>query len=86
MLVKGKFQLKNERLLRGPATFYFPLSSIFPFVAFESVVVRNVGRLKEEDEKHPFDVLYSSPSALYPVGYSCDRYEFSPIHGRDVTY
>lgn len=53
-----------------------------PFVASESVIVRNFGRLKEEDEKNPLDVLYSSPSALYPVGYSCDRYEFSPIHGR----
>lgn len=25
---------------------------------------------------------FSSANALYPVGFSCDRYEFSPAHGR----
>ena len=25
---------------------------------------------------------YTDAANLYPVGYSCDRYEFSPIHGR----
>jgi hypothetical protein len=39
-----------------------------PFVASESVVVRNFGRLKEEDEKHPFGVLYSSPSVTISCG------------------
>lgn len=57
-----------------------------PFVASESVVVRKFGRLKEENEKYPLDVLYSSPSALYPVGYSCDRYEFSPTLGRLIKF
>ena len=25
---------------------------------------------------------FSTTSALYPVGFSCDRYEYSPVHGR----
>lgn len=25
---------------------------------------------------------FNTTSALYPVGFSCDRYEFSPVHGR----
>ena len=25
---------------------------------------------------------FTTTSALYPVGFSCDRYEFSPVHGR----
>lgn len=25
---------------------------------------------------------FNTTSALYPIGFSCDRYEFSPVHGR----
>ena len=25
---------------------------------------------------------FSTPNALYPVGFCCDRYEFSPVHER----
>ena len=28
--------------------------------------------------------LYAVPDALYPVGFSCDRTEYSPVHGRSV--
>ena len=28
--------------------------------------------------------LYSSAASIHPVGFSCDRFEFSPIHGRMI--
>jgi Bromodomain len=42
--------------------------------------VRSFGRLllQQPDEPNPF----ATTSALYPIGFSCDRYEFSPVHGR----
>lgn len=42
--------------------------------------VRNFGRLKVG--KDDASLKFSTPTALYPVGFSCDRYEFSPSHGR----
>jgi len=53
-----------------------------PFKFSDSHSVRNFGRIKIEDDSR--DPLFSSSTALYPVGYSCDRYEFSPVHGRIV--
>lgn len=50
-----------------------------PLVASD-IHVRSFGRLSIEpanDKSH-----FSKANALYPVGYCCDRYEFSPIHGR----
>jgi hypothetical protein len=42
--------------------------------------VRNFGRLKVGSDE--ISLKFSTPTALYPVGFSCDRYEFSPSHGR----
>jgi hypothetical protein len=50
-----------------------------PFAISESHVIQNFGRIKVEDSEHP---LFSNPTSLYPVGFACDRYEFSPVHGR----
>ena len=30
------------------------------------------------------EALFSSAASIHPVGFSCDRFEFSPIHGRMV--
>ena len=51
-----------------------------PVSVSETHVVRSFGRIHVEscDEEAKF----SSANALYPVGFSCDRYEFSPVHGR----
>lgn len=51
-----------------------------PVSVSETHVVRSFGRICVEsfDEESKF----SSANALYPVGFSCDRYEFSPVHGR----
>ena len=51
-----------------------------PLSISESHTVRSFGRLRvEKQEDGP---QFSSTSALYPVGFSCDRFEFSPVHGR----
>ncbi|KAG7348250.1 hypothetical protein IV203_016955 [Nitzschia inconspicua] len=42
--------------------------------------VRNFGRLKVGNDGT--SSKFSTPTALYPVGFSCDRFEFSPSHGR----
>jgi hypothetical protein len=42
--------------------------------------VRNFGRLKVDSDET--SSKFSTSTALYPVGFSCDRYEFSPSHGR----
>lgn len=50
-------------------------------LALEDTTVRSFGRLKVLAD--PFvENRYATAGALYPVGFSCDRYEFSPVHGR----
>jgi hypothetical protein len=55
-------------------------------------LVRSFGRLyiqgfdttsvhDKADSSHKIP-LYHTTDALYPVGFSCDRHEFSPVHGR----
>jgi hypothetical protein len=51
-----------------------------PVLISDTHVVRSFGRLQlERASEQP---KFSSANALYPVGFSCDRYEFSPVHGR----
>jgi F/Y-rich N-terminus len=42
--------------------------------------VRSFGRLCIKGSNDEFN----STSALYPVGFSCDRFDFSPVHGRII--
>ena len=51
-----------------------------PFVTSD-IHVRSFGRLSIESFSDRGS-KFSKANALYPVGYSCDRFEFSPIHGR----
>lgn len=53
-----------------------------PVMVNETHVVRSFGRIQVENLLNGQDDQYSSASSLYPVGFSCDRYEFSPTHGR----
>jgi hypothetical protein len=50
-------------------------------ITMEECTVRSFGRLSVNgdplSENH-----FCTAGALYPVGFSCDRYEFSPVHGR----
>ena len=52
-----------------------------PVLVSDTHVVRSFGRIHVESSNAQ-ESKYSSASALYPVGFSCDRYEFSPVHGR----
>lgn len=56
--------------------------STLPAEVSESYLVRNLGRLYAEASSE--EPLFSSANALYPVGFSCDRFEFSPVHGRVI--
>lgn len=49
-------------------------------VVLAETQVRSLGqlKLKAPNTATPF----CTTSALYPVGFSCDRFEFSPVHGR----
>eukprot|EP00977_Amphora_coffeiformis_P024777 scaffold17151_cov160-Amphora_coffeaeformis.AAC.5 len=47
-------------------------------VVLAETQVRSLGQLKLSKGRTPF----CTTAALYPIGFSCDRYEFSPIHGR----
>ena len=51
-----------------------------PFVSSD-IHVRSFGRLSIEPYSDRGS-KFSRANALYPVGFSCDRYEFSPVHGR----
>ena len=56
-----------------------------PHVVSDTYTVRSFGKVKPEyDTSATLDALYSSPHAIYPVGFSCDRFEFSPVHGRVI--
>lgn len=45
----------------------------------DNMVVRSFGQLNLSNPE-----TFSTESALYPVGFSCDRYEYSPVHGRVI--
>ena len=47
-------------------------------VVLAETQVRSLGQLKLSKGRTPF----CTTAALYPIGFSCDRYEFSPVHGR----
>eukprot|EP00571_Detonula_confervacea_P012392 CAMPEP_0172304510 /NCGR_PEP_ID=MMETSP1058-20130122/5901_1 /TAXON_ID=83371 /ORGANISM="Detonula confervacea, Strain CCMP 353" /LENGTH=1370 /DNA_ID=CAMNT_0013015761 /DNA_START=330 /DNA_END=4439 /DNA_ORIENTATION=+ len=55
-----------------------------PYAVSKTHTVRSFGRIKPEYNSAPLDALYSSPHAIFPVGFSCDRFEFSPVHGRII--
>jgi hypothetical protein len=46
----------------------------------------SAGSPGSKKKKDPVQVLskFNTTSALYPIGFSCDRYEFSPVHGRTI--
>lgn len=58
--------------------------STLPFAVADSHTIRSFGRVKPEYNTSPLDARYSSPHAIFPVGFSCDRFEFSPVHGRVI--
>jgi hypothetical protein len=49
---------------------------------FGDIQVRSFGRIHLESDKSGKEAKFSSTGSIYPVGFSCDRFEFSPVHGR----
>lgn len=45
------------------------------------VVVHSFGKVRPDNS---FLSKYSRPNAIHPIGFSCTRYEFSPVHGRII--
>jgi hypothetical protein len=54
-----------------------------PFHISDSHVIQNFGRVVVENDDS-VEPVFSNPTSLFPVGFCCDRYEFSPVHGRVV--
>lgn len=55
-----------------------------PFETSDAHVVRSFGTINPEYGVSALNAMYSSPHAIFPVGFSCDRFEFSPVHGRMI--
>ncbi len=49
---------------------------------FGDIQVRSFGRIHVESDKSGKEAKFSSAGSIYPIGFSCDRFEFSPVHGR----
>lgn len=80
----AKIDSKRMEAANGAREMLYEAVPRLPFPVSESssdqYYVRNFGRLKIGTDE--ISSKFSTPTALYPVGYSCDRYEFSPSHGR----
>ena len=51
-------------------------------IPFGDIQVRSFGRIRVESVKSGKGTKFSSAGSIFPVGFSCDRFEFSPVHGR----
>jgi hypothetical protein len=49
-----------------------------PWSETEANVIRSMGRVVTDDER------FYNQHHIYPIGFSCDRFEFSPVHGRII--
>eukprot|EP00986_Skeletonema_menzelii_P009030 scaffold3995_cov133-Skeletonema_menzelii.AAC.3 len=56
-----------------------------PFTVSENQIIRSFGKIKPEFGNQLDETQYSSPSSIHPVGFSCDRFMFSPVHNRIIT-
>jgi hypothetical protein len=54
----------------------------FGHLCIQSVPSMTPKRVSLYEEADAVPSRFSTTSALYPAGFSCDRYEFSPVHGR----
>lgn len=59
------------------------IAGTLPFPVGESVI-RSFGRLLVEPRSGSQKNMYATTASLYPIGFSCDRFEFSPVHGRTL--
>ena len=78
---KAPHGISGDRLIAGDAARDMLHTAVprLPVPLNENYVVRNFGQLNITQNGVN---AYSTPTSLYPVGFSCDRFEFSPVHGR----
>jgi F/Y-rich N-terminus len=67
---------RDEAAAEARAMLHNTLSRLPSVVGEGSHVIRSMGKIRTDDTR------YSNRHHIYPVGFSCDRYEFSPVHGR----
>jgi hypothetical protein len=67
---------RDEAAAEARAMLHHTLSRLPSVVGEGSHVIRSMGKIRTDDAR------YSNQHHIYPVGFSCDRYEFSPVHGR----
>jgi hypothetical protein len=79
--VKNAHGISGDRLMAAEAARDMLHTAVprLPVPMNENYVVRNFGQLHIDQSGAN---AYSTPTSLYPVGFSCDRFEFSPVHGR----
>ncbi len=75
--------ISADRLTAADAAREMLLQTVprLPVPMNDAYIVRNFGQLRIE---HDGINAFSTPNALYPVGFCCDRYDFSPVHGRVI--
>lgn len=80
----GHMKISSDRLEAAAAARSMLEETVprLPVYVSDSHTVRSMGHLQLEHPTATGAPKFSSASALYPVGFSCDRYEFSPVHGR----
>jgi hypothetical protein len=86
ILSLGRVDSKRMEAANAAREMLYEAVPRLPFLVTDSTTdqyyIRNFGRLKiGKDEASS---KFATPNALYPVGFSCDRYEFSPSHGRNL--
>jgi len=80
---KSSHGISGDRLIAAEAARDMLHTAVprLPVAMNESYVVRNFGQLYI-DQQPSSKNTYSTRTSLYPIGFSCDRFEFSPVHGR----
>mmetsp|Transcript_39154 Transcript_39154/g.94662 ORF Transcript_39154/g.94662 Transcript_39154/m.94662 type:complete len:1159 (+) Transcript_39154:215-3691(+) len=77
---RGRVDDKNlEQLSNTARAILLETVPTVPVQIGDNIVVRSFGQLNISNPEN-----FSTESALYPVGFSCDRYEYSPVHGRVI--
>jgi len=80
---KSSTRISQDRLVAATDARNMLVDTVprLPVLVSDTHVVRSFGRIQLESSSGQ-ESQFSTANALYPVGFSCDRYEFSPVHGR----
>ncbi|KAL7511584.1 hypothetical protein ACHAXN_008574 [Cyclotella atomus] len=84
----NKFTAKPESIKAASAAreeLHSKVTSL-PYSIGDYCIIRCLGRLDSsyDPSKESKGYSYSKADALYPIGFSVDRYDYSPVHGRVI--